>query len=73
MILKPEWSNSMEKLMKYFDGITSNQANPIAGGNVIQIDGNLVNIQADIKNENDMNRLTRKIEKVLTDKFNIKK
>lgn len=73
MILKPEWSNSMEKLMKYFDGITSNQANPIAGGNVIQIDGNLVNIQADIKSENDMNRLTKKIEKVLTDKFNIKK
>lgn len=72
MVLKPEWSNSMEKLMKYFDNLTSTGANPIAG-NTIQIDGNLVNIQADIKNESDMNRLTRKIEKVLTDKFNIKK
>ena len=72
MVLKPEWSNSMEKLMKYFDNITAGGDNPMAG-NVIQIDGNLVNIQADIKSESDMNRLTRKIEKVLTDKFNIKK
>ena len=72
VILKPEWSNSLNRMMKYFDNLTSTGANSIAG-NTIQIDGNLVNIQADIKNESDMNRLTRKIEKVLTDKFNIKK
>ena len=63
----------MQRLMNYFDNITIKGQNPMGTGSVIQVDGNLVNIQADIKNENDMNRLTRKIEKVLTDKFNIKK
>lgn len=73
MILKPEWTPSMLKMMKYIDNNINKQGQPINTGNNIQIDGNLINIQTNIKNENDMNKLTQKIEKVLIDKLNIRK
>ena len=49
------------------------KANGITTKSTIEVDGNLINIQANVRNQSDIDNLTRKIEKVLEDKFNIKK
>lgn len=41
--------------------------------NNIDIQGNLVNLEANIKNKQDADYLTERIEKILKDKFNIRK
>lgn len=73
VILKTEWAASLNRMMKYFDNLTTGNATNITNGPTIEVSGNLVNIDANIKNKSDVDLLTRKIEKVLTDKFNIKK
>ena len=73
VILKTEWAASLNRMMKYFDNLTTGNATNITNGPTIEVSGNLVNIEANIKNKSDVDLLTRKIEKVLTDKFNIKK
>lgn len=48
--------------------------NPIsASSTVIEVKGDLVRLDANIKNTGDAEYLTRRIEKMLKDKFNIKK
>ena len=71
MVLNPEWTSGMKKfLADYSQGrIGSN----ISGGTSIEVQGNLVNIDAKIKNKQDADYLTEQIEKTLKDKFNIKK
>lgn len=73
VILKPEWTEQMNRFMKYVKNTTNTQGQPISNNSKIEVNGNLVNIQATIKDENDMNKLTRKVEKMLKDKFNINK
>lgn len=73
VVLKPEWSKSLNRMMKYFDNVTLGQKNGIAAESVIEVKGNLIQIDADIKSKSDADYLERKIEKMLKSKFNIKK
>lgn len=71
-VLTPEWAAGLNKLVKKinngdFNGTSSSVSNQI------DVSGNLVNIDANIKNRQDVNYLTEQIEKVLRDKFNIRK
>lgn len=71
VILKPEWADGVNRLVK----MVKNNQNPITNNNstVIEVKGDLVKISANIKDKTDSEYLTRKIEKMLKDKFNIKK
>lgn len=73
VVLRPEWAASLNRMMKYFDNNINNQRNPINTGNNIQIEGNLVNIQANVRNQSDIDAIGKKVEKILKDKFNIRK
>lgn len=73
VVLRTEWAASLNRMMKYFDNITTGNTTSITNGPTIEVKGDLVKIDANIKNKSDVDLLTRKIEKVLTDKFNIKK
>ena len=73
VILKTEWASSLNRMMKYFDNITTGNQTNITNGPTIQLKGNLVNIEASVRNQNDIDNLGRKVEKILKDKFNIKK
>jgi len=74
VVLKTEWANSMEKMMKYFDDISSGKnTTNITNGPTIEVKGDLVKVEANIKSQTDADYLTKKIEKTLKDKFNIKK
>lgn len=72
-VLRPEWSNSMNRMMKYFDNITQGKVEGISSGSRIEVEGNLVNIQATVRNQSDIDAIGQKVEKILKDKFNIKK
>ena len=70
VILKPEWADGINKLAK----MARNENNPITNNStVIEVKGDLVRIDANIKDKTDAEYLTRRIEKTLRDKFNIKK
>ena len=70
VILKPEWADGINKLAK----MAKNSENPITNNSTtIEVKGDLVRIDANIKNKNDAEYLTRRVEKMLKDKFNIKK
>ena len=70
VVLKPEWADGINRLAK----MARNMDNPISASNTtIQVKGDLVRIDANIKDKTDAEYLTRKIEKMLKDKFNIKK
>lgn len=73
VILKPEWANSLDRMMKYFDNVTQGKTNGISSNSVIEVEGNLVNIQANVRNQSDIDAIGQKVEKILKDKFNIKK
>lgn len=71
VILKPEWASGLNKLITQInrgDNIVNNNAST-----KIDVEGNLVNLDAKINNKQDADYLTKQIEKVLLDKFNIKK
>ena len=72
-VLRPEWSNSMNRMMKYFDNVTQGKTNGISNNSTIEVSGNLVNIQATVRNQSDIDAIGQKVEKILKDKFNIKK
>lgn len=72
-VLRPEWSNSMNRMMKYFDNVTQGKVNGISNNSTIEVSGNLVNIQATVRNQSDIDAIGQKVEKILKDKFNIKK
>lgn len=73
VVLKPEWAASLNRMMKYFDGVTTNGFPVAETSPRIEVKGNLVEIKANIQDRNDADYLTKKIEKTLKDKFNIKK
>ena len=72
-VLRPEWSNSLNRMMKYFDNVTQGKTNGISNNSTIEVSGNLVNIQATVRNQSDIDAIGQKVEKILKDKFNIKK
>ena len=69
VILKPEWAEGINRLAK----MAKQDNSPINNSTVIEVSGDLVRIDANIKNKTDAEYLTRKVEKMLKDKFNIKK
>ena len=73
VVLKTEWASSLNRMMKYFDNLTMNNLTPVAGGPTIEVNGDLIKIEANVRNQSDVNNIQKKIEKVLKDKFNIKK
>ena len=73
VILKPSWSASLDRMMRYFDNLSSDNQTSITNGPTINVDGDLIRIEASIKNQSDIDKLEKKIEKMLKDKFNIKK
>lgn len=72
-VLKPEWSNSLNRMMKYFDNVTQGKTNGINNNSTIEVEGNLINIQATVRNQGDIDALGQKVERILKEKFNIKK
>lgn len=73
VILKTEWAASLNRMMKYFDGVTAGKTNSFGNNPAIEVKGNLIQIDADIKSKSDVDYLERRIEKMLKSKFNIKK
>lgn len=73
VILKTEWAASLNRMMKYFDNVTTGKTNGFTNNPVIEVKGNLIQIDADIKSKSDVDYLERRIEKMLKSKFNIKK
>ena len=71
VVLTPEWAAGMNRLVKSINEGKFSGNNGTT--NNIDIQGNLVNLEANIKNRQDADYLTDKIEKVLRDKFNIRK
>ncbi len=70
VILKPEWADGINKLAK----MARQVENPLSATNTkVEVKGDLVKINANIKDKNDADYLTRKIEQTLKNKFNIKK
>ena len=71
VVLKPEWADGINRLASL---VKNNQtSNIVSSGPTITVKGDLVRIDADIKNKTDAEYLTRKVEKMLESKFNIKK
>lgn len=70
VVYKKEWADNIDRLAKM---VKNSQTQTFAPSTQIEVKGDLVKIQADIKNKTDAEYLSRRIEKVLTDKFNIKK
>lgn len=73
VILKPSWSASLDRMMRYFDNMYSNNQTSITNGPTINVDGDLIKIEANVKNQSDIDKLERRLERMLKDKFNIKK
>lgn len=71
VILKPEWADGINRLAKIAKENGKN--GPIGNNTTIQVKGDLVRVDANIKNKTDAEYLTKKIEKMLMNKFNIKK
>ena len=71
VVLTPEWAAGMNKLVKQINEGSFTGGN--STNNNIDVRGNLVNIDAKIKNKQDADYLTEQVEKVLRDKFNIRK
>ena len=59
--------------MRYFDNLSTKNQTNITNGPTIEVSGNLVNITASVRNQTDIDNIGKKVEKILKDKFNIKK
>lgn len=71
VVLKPEWADGINRLASL---VKNNQtSNIVSSGPTITVKGDLVRIDANIKNKTDVEFLTKKVEKMLESKFNIKK
>lgn len=70
VVLKPEWAEGINKLAQ----MARTKDNPITNNStVVEVKGNLVHLDAKIDNRTDADYVVKKVEKVLKDKFNIKK
>lgn len=71
VVLRPEWAAGMNKLVDRInkgDNVVNNTSS-----NIVQVEGDLVHIDAKVNNKQDIDVLTKQVEKVLKDKLNIKK
>jgi LysM repeat protein len=73
VVLNPTWSASLNRMMRYFDNLSTKNQTNITNGPTIEVSGNLVNITASVRNQTDIDNIGKKVEKILKDKFNIKK
>lgn len=73
VILKPSWSESLNRMMKYFDSVSSGNTTNISNGPSITVKGDLIKVEASVRNQSDIDNIGKKVEKILKDKFNIKK
>lgn len=73
VVLRPTWAASLDRMMKYFDNVTAGNATSITNGPTIEVSGDLIKIEANIKNQSDIDKLEKRLERMLKDKFNIKK
>lgn len=73
VILKPEWASSLNRMMKYFDNVTTGKAMNNVSGTNIEVAGDLLKIDAQISNKADADYLVKRVEKILKDKFNVNK
>lgn len=72
--MKPTWSASLNRMMKYFDNVASGNTTNITNGPTIEIkDGDMIKIEASVRNQSDIDAIGKRVEKILKDKFNIKK
>ena len=69
VILKPEWADGINKLAQ----LVRKDSGSITNSTVVEVKGDMVKIEANIKDKTDAEYLTRRIEKMLKDKFNVKK
>ena len=69
VILKPEWADGINKLAQ----LVKKDSGSITNSTVVEVKGDMVKIEANIKDKTDAEYLTRRIEKMLKDKFNVKK
>lgn len=70
VVLKPEWAEGINRLAKMAKQSNTNIVGP---STKVDVKGNLVNIEANVRNQTDINQMGKKIEKILEDKFNLKK
>lgn len=73
VVLNSSWSASLNRMMRYFDNLSFDSQSSVNNGPVINVDGDLIRIEANVRNQSDINAIERKLEKMLKDKFNIKK
>ena len=60
-------------MMKYFDSVSSGNTTNISNGPSITVKGDLIKVEASVRNQSDIDNIGKKVEKILKDKFNIKK
>lgn len=70
VVLRPEWAEGINRLAKMAKQDNTNITGPSTS---IEVKGDLVRIEANIKNKTDADYLTKKIKKVIENEFNIKK
>lgn len=73
VVLNSSWSASLNRMMRYFDNLSFDSQSSVNNGPVINVEGDLIRIEANVRNQSDINAIERKLEKMLKDKFNIKK
>ena len=73
VVLKPTWAASLDRMMKHFDNISNGNTTNISNGSNIEVKGDLIKIEANVRNQSDIDAIGKKVEKILKDKFNIKK
>lgn len=69
LVLNPEWTKKLKRIIDK----TSVTQNTFNNGTSINVEGNLVELNAEIKDHADAQYTVKLIEKTLKDKFNIKK
>lgn len=73
VVLTPEWARGVDKLVQRVNNNENIINNNNSNTTEIEVNGNMVNIDAKINNQQNADYLTKNIEKVLKEKFNIKK
>lgn len=71
-VLNMDWARGLDKMLGQFNAQKSN-TNNITNGSTINVDGDLIKVEATIEDKTDTAFLTRKLARELESKFNIKK
>lgn len=71
-VLNMEWARGLDRMLGQFNA-QGNNTNNITNGSTINVDGDLIKVEAKIEDKTDTAFLTRKLARELENKFNIKK